>query len=158
VEIQSPQAARIGPRRTEWLSPPRSSPFTAIVWKQIRESAPLVLVGLVGVVGIGAVFIIGDPAFYIRRLDQLTMLLAGIIVSIGFLVALIVGIGVCLYDVEPRLSTFWRSRPINPNTWFWSKYLTGLFVLLAALYVPLITIVYFVHPNPSEVSSINKRL
>ena len=42
--------------------------------------------------------------------------------SIGLAVAMIVGIGVFLYDVGPGLSSFWRSRPINPNLWFWIKF------------------------------------
>ena len=35
-------------------------------------------------------------------------------VSLGFAVTLIVGVGVCFYDVGPQLNTFWRSRPIDP--------------------------------------------
>ncbi len=42
-------------------------------------------------------------------------------------------------------------RPINPNTWFWGKYLTGLIVLLTSLYIPLVIVVYCVHPNPASI-------
>ncbi len=49
--------------------------------------------------------------------------LVGILTStIGLLVALVVGIGMILTDVSPPLNTFWRSRPINPDLWFWTKF------------------------------------
>jgi len=35
------------------------------------------------------------------------------------------------------LNTFWRSRPIQPDHWFWCKYLTGLAVVFASIYVPI---------------------
>ena len=48
---------------------------------------------------------------------------------VGLLVSLVIGIGTFLTDVSPPLNTFWRSRPINPNGWFWIKILTNLAIL-----------------------------
>ena len=71
-------------------------------------------------------------------------------VCIGFAITLIVGIGVCFYDVSPQQNTFWRSRPINPDTWFWVKFFTGLIILVATLYIPLLVVVFAFHPDPDH--------
>ena len=60
-------------------------------------------------------------------------LLVTITAMIGLLVALIVGIGMFDQDLGPRLNDFWRSRPIHPDLWFWTKYLAGLSILGLAL-------------------------
>jgi ABC-type transport system involved in multi-copper enzyme maturation permease subunit len=49
---------------------------------------------------------------------------------------LIVGIGVFDRDLSPKLHTFWRSRPINPDLWYWTKYLTGITVIAVVLLIP----------------------
>jgi hypothetical protein len=58
-------------------------------------------------------------------------------VFLGFFVALVAGIGVCLNDVSPSINTFWRSRPIPPDLWFWVKFVTGLLVVLTSIYLPI---------------------
>ena len=63
-----------------------------------------------------------------------------IAIVLGFVMAMVIGIGVCFYDVQPQLNTFWRSRPIHPDLWFWCKYITGLAVLLTAIYAPMFLI------------------
>jgi hypothetical protein len=65
-------------------------------------------------------------------------------IVLGCVVALVAGIGVALQDVGPQLNTFWRSRPINANVWFVTKSVTGLAVVLTAIYLPL-SIIYVVH-------------
>ena len=76
-------------------------------------------------------------------------------VFIGFAITLIVGVGVCYYDVSPQQNTFWRSRPINPDTWFWSKFVTGLVILVIALYIPLLVVIFAFHPDPSRFLTAN---
>jgi hypothetical protein len=68
-------------------------------------------------------------------------------VCIGFSITLIVGIGVCFYDVSPQQNTFWRSRPINPDSWFWVKFFTGLAILVATFSIPLFALVSAIHPD-----------
>jgi len=151
VEVRSPQVAVRDKSQSDWLGTPWRTPATAIAWKQFRESGPLVLAGLAGVIGIVALILAGNLEQFFSQPRFLAELFAGVSVSLGFGVAMIVGIGICLNDVGPKLSTFWRSRPVNPDLWFWSKFLTGLAVLLAAVYVPLVAIVLAVHPNPHGV-------
>ncbi len=152
LEIHSPQAA-VRDRDASWLAiAPRRSAFTAIAWKQCRESGPLVLVGLAGLVGVVALLAVGESSElnYAWRPDQFAEMVAGVSVVVGFFVAIVVGIGVCLGDVEPGMNTFWRSRPIDADLWFWTKYLTGLLVLLSAMYGPLLVTLFALHPDPGD--------
>jgi ABC-type transport system involved in multi-copper enzyme maturation permease subunit len=57
---------------------------------------------------------------------------------LGFFIVIVAGIGVLLDDLKPGLHTFWRSRPINPDLWFWTKFLTGLTITAIALGIPLL--------------------
>jgi hypothetical protein len=61
-------------------------------------------------------------------------------IVLGCVVALVAGIGVSLQDLTPQLNTFWRSRPINPSLWFVAKFVTGLIVVMTAIYVPVFVI------------------
>ena len=131
-EIVSPRHAKRNELRFDWLAPPRRSPLTAIVWKQFRESGPVALVGLAGMVAIVLLMTVlqGSNA---RPFDTYFAVAA----SLGSGIALVIGIGVVLHDMGPRLLTFWRSRPIDPDAWFWVKFVTGLIVMFSSLYAPL---------------------
>lgn len=138
-EIVSPKAVRRESKTFDWLNSPRSSPLSAIVWKQFRESGPIAVVGLAGVVALVLIIAIGDR---IATRDGAAampfgMIYARVAIVFGFFVALVVGIGVSLNDVSPQLNTFWRSRPIRPDHWFWCKFVTGLGVVFASIYVPI---------------------
>ena len=135
-DVCSPQAALRPAATIDWLGPPRQSPLTAIAWKQSRESGPLVLIGLAGILAIVAV--VGIINWRDVDVDAAVQAYAGLTVSAGLLIALVVGIGLMLFDLSPALNTFWRSRPINPDLWYWTKVVTGLLVIIAALYVPLL--------------------
>jgi hypothetical protein len=142
TEIRSPKTAQVGPGPLGWLGPPRRSPFTAIVWKQCRESGPLALVGVAVVIAIVAVIFAVNWHQFNDNVGQLPVFLlvvfAAVSASFGMVVAMIVGIGVFLHDTGPGLNTFWRSRPIRPNLWFWTKFTSGLAIALAAIYGPIV--------------------
>jgi hypothetical protein len=128
-----------------WLSAPRWSPLTSIIWKQVRETAPLVALGsgIIAVVSFALAIMIGrvEGASFPELLkDVITVTW----LSLGFGVAVITGIGIFLDDLRPELHTFWRSRPINVDQWFTAKVITGLLATVptisaAALLVQLIT-------------------
>ena len=68
-------------------------------------------------------------------------------IGIGNLWAIVVAVGLFADDLESRLHTFWRSRPIRPTTWFWGKYLIGAFSILVMIDVPAVALgVYDQHP------------
>jgi hypothetical protein len=149
IGVRSPRTATSVADRAGWLGAPRRSAISAIAWKQARESGALVLAGLAGVAGVTAIFFFEDPVLYLSRPERFASVLAAVMSALGSCIALVVGIGVCLNDVSPQLSTFWKSRPINPDMYFWCKFVTGLIVLLAALYGPLVVLVWVLLPNPA---------
>jgi hypothetical protein len=138
-EIRSPQTAKIVARRLDWLGAPRQSPAKAIAWKQLRESGPIVLLGFAVVFAVFTViFIVDSPHYRNNDYGRFLELFAEVSFAIGLAVALVAGIGVFLNDVSPGLNTFWRSRPIGPNLWFSTKFASGLTILMAAIYGPII--------------------
>ncbi len=155
-EVRSPKLAMRNAARPEYLPSPRRSQFTAIVWKQIRESGPIALAGVAGCVGFTMLAVLSS-------LDELPSVPTNVIgeayftsaAFVGCLVALVAGIGVCLNDMNPRVNEFWRSRPIQPDAWFWIRFVTGLLVVLASIYGPIALLAVFRFPmlrtwNPSE--------
>jgi hypothetical protein len=132
-QVQSSQAAVR--TRPDWLGSPMRAPLLAIAWKQFRESAPILLAAVAGMFGVVGIFLAEEP----NAARDVGEVYAHVATVLGVVVALVVGIGVCYPDVSPRVNTFWRSRPINPDLWFWAKFLTGLAVLLAAIYVPILS-------------------
>jgi hypothetical protein len=143
-EIRSRQQAVRCSSRPDWLWPPRQSRFSAMVWKQARESGPIVVAGLAGVAGVLAVIVLLDYEHYTVR--QAAQLLTTVTVMLGFAVALVGGVGIFLNDLSPRLNTFWRSRPIHPDAWFWTKFLSGGAILYISFCVPLLDAVFVDSP------------
>ena len=140
IEVRSQQTAAKPSAEIDWLSAPRRSPLTAIAWKQARESGPLVVAGLAGIVGMTLAMGLANQGVLRAFPERLALMLAGVSVWLGTAITLITGIGICFHDVVPQVNTFWRSRPIDPNLWFWSKYATGLAVLLCILDLPILTV------------------
>lgn len=109
---------------------PFGTPLGAIIWKQARDIGPLALIAVVGVVSFALlVYLWGKGQGGLRGFSEVLIALT---VSVGILVTLVSGVGVLLEDYQPKVNTFWRSRPINPHLWFATKYLTGIIVLAAA--------------------------
>ncbi|NOY42321.1 MAG: hypothetical protein GXP26_10860 [Planctomycetes bacterium] len=110
------------------LAPPMRSRLTAIAWKQVRETGPLVLMA------IGSIFLMTTLAYLFndRRVSihEVGQTLSGITMSVGFFVALVAGIGVFLEDLKPRVDDFWRSRPVNYLLWFGVKFVVGAVILI----------------------------
>jgi hypothetical protein len=140
LEVRSLQVAKRSADQIDWLGPPRSSAFLSVAWKQVRESGPIVLAGLAGIIGIVAATILTDWLESDRITVHVGEMYNGIAVVLGFVMAMVIGIGVCFYDMQPQSNMFWRSRPIQPDLWFWCKYTTGLTVLLTAIYAPMFLI------------------
>jgi hypothetical protein len=136
------ETAPVANSELQWLGAPRRSRATAIAWKQLRESAPLALVG-------GLAVFIASPAIAgmtssIARADyfemwQMTAITTWLIA--GVFVAVVAGIGSFYEDLRPGLHTFWRSRPIDVDAWFWIKLFTSLTITVGAFATgPLMTL------------------
>jgi hypothetical protein len=134
---RSPRDATSSLQRSEFLTSPRRFAFTAIAWKQFRESSPVALAGLAAVVVISTCFCVGSWYVDQRWVRDAKRIYGVTAVVFGFFIALVAGIGVALQDLGSPLNTFWRSRPIQPNLWFSIKFVTALLTVLAAVYVPI---------------------
>lgn len=151
LEARSPLAAVREGKRYDWLRPPFTSTWSAIAWKQFREAAPVAIAGLTGILAIFAVLginmlleqrnYVAEPARYFVEMY------AGVTVSLGMFISMVAGIGVALNDTGAKLSGFWRSRPVNPDVWYFVKFVTGLITLLVTLYLPLIVLAAIFHPD-----------
>jgi hypothetical protein len=126
----------------EWLNAPRSSPFRALVWKQMRQGVPVAIAGAGGALCVTAVALAGDRDFD-RSLADLSQALAGIgaatmgsFMLLGCCAGLLAGAGSVVTELEPRLGTFWRSRPISIDLWYWTALLSGLGLLLLVFGIP----------------------
>lgn len=141
LEIRSPMAARIRPGRLDWLGPPRSSPFAAVVWKQVREGWPVAFAGVSIVFSLFASIFVLDWSYFAGNPTSQIQLINTLTGTFGFLIAMIIGVSVFSGEVSPGLNTFWRSRPIPPNLWFWTKFLSALAITIAAIYLPILIVV-----------------
>jgi ABC-type transport system involved in multi-copper enzyme maturation permease subunit len=123
-------------RARAWLAPPRRSPLTALLWKQIRESAPLALMGAATIIAMGIWWVAtsrNDVGSFSWRLILALMAMGG---TIGFFVAVVAGIGTFMEDMRPGVYDFWRSHPVSVNRWFWLKLITGAVVTISIVQFP----------------------
>jgi len=130
--------------RSTGLGPPRRGQLTALGWKQWRESLPICIGGLLLV---SAVAVVGGIDAPTQVRSPWTAILIGVMEDIpaaavffGVVVALLVGIGTFVTELQPDLLTFWRSRPISPTLWFWTKYVTGAMAILLFLDGPVVVV------------------
>ena len=129
---------------------PRHFQLSAIAWKQFRESGPTALVGFAGAFAIAVVAATATRISYASRNstppEDFAQLFgaAWFVASIylGAITALVIGIGIFLRDLEPALNTFWRSRPISPGKWYWTKFASGLAVVGFAFQLPMLLLVF----------------
>jgi hypothetical protein len=140
--VRSREASEPFRQLPQILPPPCRTPLAAVVWKQWRESGPIVLLGLLVVFAFFAGNCLLTSGWYAPS-GMLAELLVSITIPVGFLLALVVGISNFDQDMSPKINDFWRSRPIQVDVWFWAKYLAGMVILLAALYTPVAIAYYF---------------
>lgn len=72
---------------------------------------------------------------------------------IGALACLLVPIAIFIPDLDRRINTFWRSRPIDPASWFWTTYATALVSVLVLLAVPTTLLLLWAVSRSSPVSN-----
>jgi hypothetical protein len=135
------------PQRLRW-------PLAALAWKQAAETIPMSL----AVLGSAIIFSLlwgwemNKQMDIAQRSEIILALFSGTAVTVGFLLALLIGVGTFAPDLEPRVNTFWRSRPISVSAWFWSKYLIGALAMLLTLGLPALASAYWSHDHhlPSQ--------
>lgn len=133
---RSPQTATPDMRRAVAVRKPFGSRASAILWSQFRELGLVAALCPVATFGLGAVVAGLEEGPRYDFMDSLRNVLPYIWIGMGLLFSTVLGAGVFLRDVEPGLNAFWRSRPINPQQWFWTKYLAGIGWWVIALGIP----------------------
>ncbi len=136
-----PVQSRESRREGTWISGQFASPLASLVVKQLCETTPLVLLVL-GIavllsVGFGTVGHVLSPSNTTWVVDVGRLFVIFIFLG-GFLLSLLLGVVAFAGDLEPKVNTFWRSRPISPTLWFWSKYLIALGSLIVAIGLPAV--------------------
>ena len=133
-----------------WLGAPRHTPFRSILWKQVRECLPIIGGVLALAFGYRAFLmtVAGDGFDLSTRVQAVIWTTA----MSGFLAAILVGVACFQDDLNSGLSGFWRSRPIDPDQWFWIKYASGLAVL-ATVFGGVYAIAWLLDPSESTQSS-----
>lgn len=104
----------------------------ALTWLDARQSVPLSLAGLaiavlITLIGLGETHGLGTVAArFAGELPSSSWF-------VGVLWAAVVAVGIFSSELKPGLEHFWRSRPISPGAWFWTKFAVGLIAVLGAL-------------------------
>jgi hypothetical protein len=101
--------------RRKWLS----DRTRALAWAQWRQALPL---GILAIATLIALSPVSDNGY--------------LLAFFGGVWAIIVGVTMFAAELEPRLYTFWRSRPIDPSNWFRVKYVAGASIALLCFDLP----------------------
>jgi hypothetical protein len=109
--------------------------LTAMIWLELRQSMPLAACGfLLGVLmSISSVLIEHQRQHGHSFGTSLLMDLPHSMFVVAMLWAIVVGSGLYSADLSSGLGAFWRSRPISPNLWFWTKFAVGLAAVVGVL-------------------------
>ncbi len=105
----------------------------AMIWLELRQSMPLAAFGLLlGVLmSIASVLIEHQHGYSFGT--SLLMDMPHSTAAVAMLWAIVVGSGLYSADLSSGLGAFWRSRPIAPDLWFWTKFVVGLAAVMGVL-------------------------
>ncbi len=105
----------------------------AMIWLELRQSLPLAAFGfLLGVLMSIATVQMERQHGYSFGTSVLMDLPHSMFV-VAMLWAIVVGSGLYSADLSTGLGAFWRSRPISPDLWFWTKFAVGLAAVVGVL-------------------------
>ncbi len=105
----------------------------AMIWLELRQAMPLATCGfLVAVLMAIAIALLGVRVDFSSRPSLLTALPDSVVI-VGMLWPVVVGSGLYSADLGSGLGAFWRSRPISPDLWFWTKFVVGLAAVVGLL-------------------------
>jgi hypothetical protein len=107
--------------------------WSALIWLELRQSVPLVVCGLLFALLVALASVTFEPQPRHSTSENLRAELPHAVAFVGVLWAAVVGSGLYASELGSGLGAFWRSRPISPGMWFWSKFLIGLVAILVVL-------------------------
>jgi hypothetical protein len=107
--------------------------WLAILWLELRQAVPLAVCGLLLAALISVASLLLDRREGHSFGTAVLMDLPHSVFFVGMLWAVVVGSSLYSADLGSGLGSFWRSRPISPGLWFWSKFVIGLAAVLGVL-------------------------
>jgi len=119
------------PKQTTDMRPFKSQ-LGSIAWKQLRETGPLSLFTLGGILLVFTVITWSEPND-VSTIRNGAYTLGGITMLFGLFVSFIGGISVMFEEYKPKVPDFWRTIPMNFKQWFILKYVVGITVLALSL-------------------------
>ena len=134
-------STRAKPRRFRVALPPILSRIPirlpgrmlAMIWLELRQAMPLATCGfLLAVLLAIAIALLGVRSDGSSG-PSLLRALPDSMVIVGMLWPVVVGSGLYSADLGSGLGAFWRSRPISPDLWFWTKFVVGLAAVVVVL-------------------------
>jgi hypothetical protein len=105
----------------------------AMIWLELRQSVPLAVFGLLLTVLISVASVLTERQGNHSFGTSVLMEMPHSMFFMAMLWAVVVGSSVYSADLGSGLGIFWRSRPISPGMWFWTKFVIGLVAVLAVL-------------------------
>ena len=130
-------STRAKPRRFRIAFPPILSRIPirlpgrllAMIWLELRQAMPLAACGFL----LAVLIAIASVPLGLRFHDSSVTALPGSLYIVGMLWPVVVGSGLYSADLGSGLGAFWRSRPISPDLWFWTKFVVGLAAVVGLL-------------------------
>ena len=128
--------------RTSVKRPPITSgnwsPTTAVLWKETRRALRICgpIIGVAGLLFLSIVIQSELQRSPRSIVGHLTTYAENIVAPLGFVLAVLLGIGLFVDELSPGVNTFWRSRPIGTSRWYWTKYTVGLCTMLLMVGLP----------------------
>jgi hypothetical protein len=105
----------------------------AMIWLELRQSLPLAASGFLLAVLVSIASVLMERQQGHPFGTSLLMEMPHSMFVVGMLWAVVVGSGLYSADLGSGLGAFWRSRPISPSLWFWTKFAVGLAAVLGVL-------------------------
>jgi ABC-type transport system involved in multi-copper enzyme maturation permease subunit len=136
TERSSPAPGRPGLKTPSvWFRIPlhRFGRLTALIWSEFSQSLPLAICGLLVAFLMTLADVIMDGRSHHSLGASMLMDLPHSTWAVAMLWGVVVGSSLYSAELSPGLGSFWRSRPISPGKWFWSKFAIGLLAVLSVL-------------------------
>ncbi|RCS48309.1 hypothetical protein DTL42_13370 [Bremerella cremea] len=134
-------ATEKGPGRWRWWLPAvwsyvpirLPSRLLAMIWLELRQAFPLVIYGFLLCLLVTGVTVSMEDLDTAPFGDSFRSQFPHTVFFMGMIWSIVVAAGIYSSDLGEGLGTFWRSRPISPGMWFWTKYVVGLVMVLMVL-------------------------
>ncbi|MFT5322739.1 MAG: hypothetical protein ACI8P0_000580 [Planctomycetaceae bacterium] len=113
------------------FNPRIRSRIGALVWKQFRETLP------VGLAGAFLIVVLAVLSGFGRNV------MAQGLVTVGWMVALLFGVGAFATDLQDGVREFRMSRPTRPARWFMTQFVAGFGLFVGFVYLPFFALFAF---------------